>query len=661
MAFRGPYGPRATGTPSYQQGADWVMKKFAEWGLQNIHIERFPFGQGWTIERFSAHMTRHRRPHWSASRDGIPRQRMGRCRLTSCTCRRPPRPTSKIEQGPAARQDRDQPGRPRRPHARWTGRPAHERRRLGRGDEGTGGGGRPPARPAPAAGTPAPLTPAALQRFLTAEGAAVYLDRGSDSDSPAGGSNLSWQTQVLDGGTVFPGNGGNRDPKVPAQVPSATIAVEHYNRIVRLLGRGQAVRMEVNIQTKFHAETDPAGNAFNIIADIPGTDLAKEVVIMGAHFDTYPYATGATDNTTGSSAMIEAVRVIQSAGTEAAPDHSRRAVGSRGAGPAWLARVRRTPLLRSQDQTPKPEQANVQAYFNLDNGTGRIVGIWGQGNTGAMKMFEEWGKPLKDIGWKNVSPRSVGQTDHGSFETAGIPGFQFIQERLEYNSRTHHTQHGHVRPRSEGRCDSAGGRGRGRCVVRREHNGKAAPKTVVKQVGSRGQGSVGGVDPLDSRRAIWSKWPAPVRGYGSGHQRPASALSRPTGDGDPGPFAIPISDQLPFSSHVVRPPRAPQPSPPFTERHGRSLRVETDDIQQDSFHAKARRQRRAFCFWWDHEEREGHEDGFLETGRADSGGRAGRDQQRSADGRLHERRGVGADAARPATSPSSAGRATSCG
>ena len=81
----------------------------------------------------------------------------------------------------------------------------------------------------------------------------------------------------------------------------------------------------------------------------------------------------------------------------------------------------------------------MQAYFNLDNGTGRILGIWGQGNTGAMKNFEQWGQALKDLGWKNVSPRSVTQTDHGSFEEAGIPGFQFIQERLDYNSRTHHS------------------------------------------------------------------------------------------------------------------------------------------------------------------------------------------------------------------------------
>ena len=299
---------------------------------------------------------------------------------------------------------------------------------------------RPPApeRPAPAGPTPQQFAQI-VQRFLVAEGAAVVLDRGGDGDLSAGGSDLSWQTQRVDGGTIFPGNGGSRDPKAPQQVPSATLAVEHYNRLVRLLDHGQPVRMEVNIQTKFHPETNPEGNAFNIIAEIPGTDLANEVVIMGAHFDTYPYATGATDNTTGSSAMIEAVRVIQKLGLK--PRRTIRLclwaaeeqglLGSR----AYVARH----FFDSNTKTPKPGQENVQAYFNLDNGTGRILGIWGQGNTGAMKNFEQWGQALKDLGWKNVSPRSVTQTDHGSFEEAGIPGFQFIQERLDYNSRTHHS------------------------------------------------------------------------------------------------------------------------------------------------------------------------------------------------------------------------------
>jgi len=433
-------GPRATGTPGYQAGADWVMKKFAEWGLTNIHIERFPFGQGWSIERFSANMLTPQpsvvigMPRWySPSTKGTVTSDVVYVKATTEAEleKYKGQLTGKIVILQPARQVRMLQGRIilEMNEADWK-----EAMTL------------PEPRPVPAApaSTAKPaMTPqqfaALVQRFLVAEGAAAVLDRGSDSDMSAGGSDLSWQTQRVDGGTIFPGNGGSRDPKTPQQVPSATLAVEHYNRMVRMLERGQPVRMELNIQTKFHPETDPAGNAFNIVADIPGSDLAKEVVIMGAHFDTYPYATGATDNTTGSTAMIEAVRVIQTLGLK--PRRTIRIalwaaeeqglIGSR----EYVARH----YWDAKTNTPKPEHANLQAYFNLDNGTGRIRGIWGQNNTGAMKTFDQWGNALKDLGWRSVSPRSVGSTDHASFENAALPGFQFIQERLEYNSRTHHS------------------------------------------------------------------------------------------------------------------------------------------------------------------------------------------------------------------------------
>ncbi|HET9706412.1 MAG TPA: M20/M25/M40 family metallo-hydrolase [Vicinamibacterales bacterium] len=432
------FGPRATGTPGYQKAADWAMGKFKEWGLQNIHIERFPFGQGWTIERFSVHMTTPTpapligMPRWYSPSTSGP--------VTSDVVH--VRATSEAELEKYKGQLRGKIVVLQAPRAV---RMLDGRIILRMNDEDWKEAMTLPEPPAPGA-KPAQAGPGAaqqfaqaVQRFLVAEGAAVVLDRGSDSDLSAGGSDLSWQTQRVDGGTIFPGNGGSRDPKVPQQVPSATLAVEHYNRIVRLLERGQPVQMEVNIQTTFHAETDSAGNAFNIIAEIPGSDLAKEVVIMGAHFDTYPYATGATDNTTGVTAMMEAVRVIQALGLK--PRRTIRIalwaaeeqglLGSR----EYVARH----YFDAKTGTPKADHANVQAYFNLDNGTGRIRGIWGQGNTGAMKLFDQWGRTVKDLGWANVSPRSVSQTDHGSFENAGLPGFQFIQERLEYNSRTHHS------------------------------------------------------------------------------------------------------------------------------------------------------------------------------------------------------------------------------
>jgi carboxypeptidase Q len=434
-------GPRPTGSPGYQAAADWTMKKLNEWGLKNVHVERFPFGQGWTIDRFSVHLLTPQpqpligMPRWySPSTNGTVSSEVVYVKATNeaelnkykgqlvgkIVILQAVRPVRMLEDRVVLRMnDADWAEAMKLPEPRTPGRP------------------------------PSQEFAQLVQRFLVTEGAAVLLDRGSDSDLSAGGSDLSWQTQRVDGGTIFPGNGGSRDPKAPRQVPSATLAVEHYNRIVRLLEHGQPVRIEVNIQTKFHPETNPEGNAFNIIAEIPGTDLANEVVIMGAHFDTYPYATGATDNTTGSAAVIEAVRVIQKLGLK--PRRTIRLclwaaeeqglLGSR----AYVARH----YFDATTKKPKPEQTNVQAYFNLDNGTGRILGIWGQGNAGAMKNFEQWGQALKDLGWKNVSPRSVTQTDHGSFEDAGIPGFQFIQERLEYNSRTHHSNmdtFDHVQP-----------------------------------------------------------------------------------------------------------------------------------------------------------------------------------------------------------------------
>jgi hypothetical protein len=153
-----------------------------------------------------------------------------------------------------------------------------------------------------------------VQRFLVSEGAAALLERGSDSDETPGGSDLSWMQQRVDGGTIFPVTAAAAIPKAPAPMPSATLAVEHYNRIVRLIERGQPVRMEVNIQTRFHPRPIPRATASTPSPRFPGTDLANEVVLLGAHLDSYPYAGGATDNATGSAAMMEAVRVIQASG-----------------------------------------------------------------------------------------------------------------------------------------------------------------------------------------------------------------------------------------------------------------------------------------------------------------------------------------------------------
>ena len=266
---------------------------------------------------------------------------------------------------------------------------------------------------------------------------AGVLERGSESDLSAGGSDLSWQTQRVDGGTIFPGGGGSRDPKAPRQVPSATIAVEHYNRMIRILEKGVPVRVELNIQTTLYPEKEGAPNGINILAEIPGTDLADEVVIMGAHFDTTPGSTGATDNATGSAAMMEAVRIIKSLGLR--PRRTIRVALWGGEEQGLLGSRAYVAEHFGTETSPKPGHAKLAAYYNLDNGTGRIRGVWGQGNLGAMALFRQWSESVKDLGVEIIAPRSVGATDHASFDNAGLPGFQFVQERLEYNSRSHHS------------------------------------------------------------------------------------------------------------------------------------------------------------------------------------------------------------------------------
>lgn len=434
------YGPRATGTPNFAKASEWAMQQYRAWGLSNVHQERWAFGQGWTIDRFSATMLepgpsvligapRAYSPsttgpitsdvvHVKVEREADLAQYAGKLR-GKIVVMQPTRVVHMLE-GPVILRMDDGPW--------WT-------------EAATPIEATPPPAPTAAqveAQRARQQLTTAIQKFLVDQGVGALLERGNDADTAAGGSDLTWKTQMTDGGTIFPTNGGSRDPNAPKQVPSATLAVEHYNRLVRLLDRGVPVRMEVNIQTTIYAE-GAQPNGINTIAEIPGSDLANEVVILGAHMDTVPYATGATDNATGSAAMMEAVRVIQT--LKLKPRRTIR-VALWGGEEQGLLGSRAYVAEHFWDGTagkPKPDHANVAAYFNLDNGTGRIRGIWGQSNKGALPILEKWGEPLKELGFKMASPRSVAATDHSSFDGVGIPGFQFIQERLEYNSRSHHS------------------------------------------------------------------------------------------------------------------------------------------------------------------------------------------------------------------------------
>jgi hypothetical protein len=275
----------------------------------------------------------------------------------------------------------------------------------------------------------------ALARFYKAEGVAALFDRGSDSDMAAGGSDLTWQQQHPDGGTFAVQSGGDRNADPATVMPQVTLAVEHYNRMVRLLEHNVPVKVDLELQVKYTDEARPGG--FNVLGEIPGTDKADEFVVIGAHFDSWQGATGATDNASGSAAMMEVLRIVKTLGLK--PRRTIR-IALWGGEEAGLvgSRFYATEHLGTRAQ-PKPENAKHAAYFNLDNGTGKIRGIWMQQNAAVEPIFRAWIAPLKDLGVEILAPRSVSQTDHTALDSAGVPAFQFVQERYEYNSRTHHT------------------------------------------------------------------------------------------------------------------------------------------------------------------------------------------------------------------------------
>jgi carboxypeptidase Q len=434
------YGPRLTGSPGLQQASEWAMKKFTEWGLANAHQERWIFGKGWSLVRFSAHLVEPQIqpiigfPHsWSSSTKGTVTAEVVRVqiadeadfgayrgKLAGKIALVQPARTVRMLEGPII--------------LRMTDKELAEAETT-------------PVPPPPPTGARASSAAARAQRaaefrlrlaeFYVNEGVVAIFDRGSESDVAAGGSDLSWQQQRPDGGTIFPTGAGARDGNAGKFVPEVTLAVEHYNRMVRVLERGAPVKVELNVETKFYDETTP--NGVNTIAEIPGTDLASEIVLIGAHLDSHPYATGATDNATGSAAMMEAMRILKAVG--ARPRRTIRVAlwGGEEQGLLGARAYVREHLADVDSMVLKPEHARFAAYFNSDNGTGKIRGIWLQSNIAARPIFEQWMAPLRDLGVATAGPRSVVSTDHVPFDNAGVPAFQFMVDRLEYNSRTHHS------------------------------------------------------------------------------------------------------------------------------------------------------------------------------------------------------------------------------
>jgi Zn-dependent M28 family amino/carboxypeptidase len=239
-------------------------------------------------------------------------------------------------------------------------------------------------------------------------------------------------------GTIFAQGGGAYKGTDPENFLDMALGIEDYNTILRLAKSGTPVKMDVDVKTKFQTK-DLQG--YNVIAEIPGTDpqLKDEIVMIGAHLDSWQAGTGATDNASGSAVMMEAMRILKALGVQ--PRRTIRIglwsgeeqglLGSRG----YVKKTFADPA----NMQPLAQHEKFSAYYNIDNGTGKIRGIYLQGNADCKDIFSAWLEPFKDLGATTVTISNTSGTDHQAFDAVGLPGFQFIQDPIEYDTRTHHS------------------------------------------------------------------------------------------------------------------------------------------------------------------------------------------------------------------------------
>jgi len=425
------YGPRLTGSPNLQAAGEWAVKKMQEWGLKNTALEKWgPFGRGWNCTYFAAHLKEPEyapligfaRP-WSLGTEGpvsgtpvlavIEREEdlakwkgklRGKIVLTAAA-----RPLTLVTT-PLGRRFTDA---------------ELEAEGLAPDPSATSPFATPiPQRPGAAPG--APQGRGAVRRFrekvnqfLLDEGVLATIVPGSTGD----------------GGTVFGQGVGSEDPKKPIPPASVALTPEHYNRLVRLIEHKQPVTIELEVRAKV---TEPA-DSFNVIGEIPARGGGGELVMLGGHLDSWTGGTGATDNAAGCAVALEAVRILTAIGARM-PRTVRLALWTGEEEGIFGSKAYvKEHFADPEAMKVKPEHSKVSAYYNLDNGTGKIRGIYLQGNDMARPIFEPWLAAFKDLGVETVTIRNTGGTDHLSFDAVGIPGFQFIQDPVEYSTRTHHS------------------------------------------------------------------------------------------------------------------------------------------------------------------------------------------------------------------------------
>ncbi len=452
------HGPRLTNSPGFRAAADWTVKRLQEYGLANVRQEKWgPFGRGWSYSKFTAHLLEPQYAPligfplaWTPGTNGLVTGEpiVAIIRTEADFARHKGKLKGKIVLMDAPRatpMQTNAPGR-RFTEAELTAQaaaPEPGEQRMIIGPYLPPGG--PSAFGGPSPGGPsqfgspeqAPRNREAMRQFankrnqfLVEEGVLAVLSAGYRGD----------------GGTVFASSGGSREVKDYIPPPMAAITPEHYNRIARLLEKKIPVKLEMDIQTRFHDENL---DSFNILAEIPGNRKKDELVMIGAHFDSWHGGTGATDNATGSAVMMEAMRILQTLNMKM--DRTVR-LGLWGGEEQGLLGSRayvKEHFADPETMVLGAEHSKLAAYFNHDNGTGKIRGVYLQSNDMVRPVFDAWLAPFRDMGATTLSIRNTGGTDHLSYDAVGLPGFQFVQDPAEYSSRTHHSNmdtYDHVQP-----------------------------------------------------------------------------------------------------------------------------------------------------------------------------------------------------------------------
>jgi len=436
-------GPRITASPAFKQANEWARDRMAEWGLENAHLESWDFGLGWSFSHSSVHMVSPRQTPllalpkaWTPGTDGTVTGEVMKVKIESKEDleKYKGKVAGKILflSDPKEVKERDSEF-----FRRLTKEELEEMIEY------------------PIRGSRNRFNdPEFRKRMMARMGLRDSLNQFLVDEKVLATVEISSRDNAL----LRVGGGGSREVDGNPGVTALVMAVEHYNWICRLIDRQKKeVKLELNIVAQFHGD-DTKG--YNTIADIPGTEAPEEIVLIGGHIDSWHTGTGATDNAAGVAVAMEAARILKA--LEVQPRRTIRVglwggeeqgfLGSTAYINAHLAErkppegedesEKNVPSFMRRNRGPlelKPGHETFSVYFNYDNGGGRIRGIYAEGNSRVKPIFESWLEPLADLGATTVTLRNTGGTDHVPFDRVGLPGFQFIQDPLDYSSRTHHS------------------------------------------------------------------------------------------------------------------------------------------------------------------------------------------------------------------------------